>query len=120
MAICFSTIFWGIIGLVGLVLSFVLRPDMVTTGIGTLALFWTLYTIQCLCTGGCWVYAWIPGAGLSWIFVLTFCASIVAGTMTGALTKQSKRNEMTDKLLTFLKKIGISSKEDSPSPSPSG
>merc|ERR1712096_215867 len=59
MALCWSTIFWGILSLVGIIaniVSFGFHIKALSIEVLTAGIF--LYTLQCLCIGGCWLYAW--------------------------------------------------------------
>jgi len=90
--LCWSTIFWGIISLIGIIVNTVSLGFSVSyLTIGTLTSIAFLYALQCICVGGCWLYAWT--------FPLVTVLSIVFTVMVaGALFLSSAKSGLTGAL----------------------
>lgn len=59
MALCWSTIFWGVLSFIGVIVNLIqFGFSLKTLSLELMTAFVFLYTIQCLCIGGCWLYGW--------------------------------------------------------------
>ena len=90
--LCWSTIFWGIISLIGIIINTVSLGFSVSyLTLGTLTSIGFLYALQCICVGGCWLYAWT--------FPLVTVLSIIFTIMVaGALFLSSAKSGLTGAL----------------------
>ena len=59
MGLCWSTFFWGILSLIGIISNGALLGFTVPLlSLELIAAFGFVYALQCMCVGGCWIYAW--------------------------------------------------------------
>ena len=90
--LCPSTIFYGVLSIIGIIINTVQLGFSVSyLTIGTLTSIAFLYALQCICVGGCWLYAWT--------FPLVTVLSIVFTVMVaGALFLSSAKSGLTGAL----------------------
>ena len=87
--LCWSTIFWGIISLIGIIVNTISLGFSVSyLTIGTLTSIAFLYALQCICVGGCWLYAWtFPLVTvLSIVFTVMVAGALLMSKATSGLT----------------------------------
>tara|TARA_Y100001970_G_scaffold241759_1_gene305569 strand:+ start:152 stop:469 length:318 start_codon:yes stop_codon:yes gene_type:complete len=104
MALCWSTIFWGILSLVGIIanlVSFGFHIKALSLEVLTAGIF--LYTLQCICVGGCWLYAWAYP-------ILTFITAVLTVWLSLWIYVQStikSSDSVTHRDADFFKKIYV-------------
>jgi hypothetical protein len=89
--LCPSTIFYGVLSIIGIIINTVQLGFSVSyLAVGTLSAIGFLYALQCICVGGCWLYAWTYPLVmmLSIVFTVIVAAALfvskAASTLEGA------------------------------------
>ena len=73
---CNSTLLWGALLSAIIIANTVMMQNIPFTTVSIMATFLTLYTVQCLCVGGCWMLSWFHPITYPAIIILLFIATI--------------------------------------------
>ena len=87
--LCPSTIFYGVLSIIGIIINTVQLGFSVSyLAVGTLSAIGFLYALQCICVGGCWLYAWtFPLVTvLSIVFTVMVAGALLMSKATSGLT----------------------------------
>ena len=87
--ICWSTIFWGIMSLVGIVFNaFNIGFSIKLVSLEILCALCILYAVQCMCIGGCWMYSWLSPP----LILITAILVLIVATWTSILSMVESKN----------------------------
>ena len=74
--LCSSTFLWGAILFAMTVTTTIMLQNIPFATISIIASFLTLYAVQCICVGGCWMLSWFHPITYPTIIILFFIAAV--------------------------------------------
>ena len=95
--LCSSTFLWGAILFAMTVTSTIMLQNIPFATISIIASFLTLYAVQCICVGGCWMLSWFHPITYPTIIILFFIAAVstLGISMKSVLIFQPKEDYTT-------------------------